>query len=124
VAPVLNLHNHPIGVESLSHKLPAMIVSDIAKTLDDNPYLTTRQLQCGQGLDYRPGSVDVSASSYDRIDHHRKKILQDTSVLSSVVGEMEKIAVKVDCKDAANEGSSALSEAYKKLGRPYMRDFA
>jgi len=50
VAPALNLHNHPIGVESLSHKLPAMVVSDIAKTLDDNPYLTTRQLQCGQGL--------------------------------------------------------------------------
>jgi len=37
---------------------------------------------------------------------------------------MEKIADKVDCKDTANEGSSALSEAYKKLGRPYMRDFA
>jgi len=50
VAPALNLHNHPIGVESLSHKLPAMVVSDIAKTLDDNPYFTTRQLQCGKGL--------------------------------------------------------------------------
>ena len=37
---------------------------------------------------------------------------------------MEKIADKVDDKDATNEGSSALSEAYKKLGRPYMRDFA
>ena len=74
VALALNLHNHPIGVESLSHKLPAMVVSDIAKTLDDNPYLTTHQLQCGQGLGYRLGSVDVSASSYDRIDHHRKKI--------------------------------------------------
>ena len=36
---------------------------------------------------------------------------------------MEKIADKVDDKDATNEGSSALSEAYK-LGRPYMRDFA
>jgi len=34
---------------------------------------------------------------------------------------MEKIADKVDCKDAAN---SALSEVYKKLGRPYMRDYA
>ena len=31
---------------------------------------------------------------------------------------------KVDCKDAASEGSSALSKAYKKLGRPYMRDYA
>ena len=37
---------------------------------------------------------------------------------------MEKIADKVDCKDTAIEGSSALSEAYKKLRRPYMRDFA
>ena len=37
---------------------------------------------------------------------------------------MEKIADKVDSKDAANEGSSALSEAFKKLGRPYMRDYA
>jgi len=74
--------------------------------------------------DYRLGSVDVSASSYDCIDHHRKKILRDTSVLSSVVGEMEKIADKLDCKDAANEGSSTLSEAYKKLGRTYMRNFA
>ena len=37
---------------------------------------------------------------------------------------MEKIADKVDHKDAASGGSSALSEAYKKLGRPYMRDYA
>ena len=123
VAPALNLHNHPIG-HSLSHKLPAMVVSDMARTLENNPYLTTRQLQCGQGLGYRPGSVDISGSSYDRIDHHRKKILRDTCVLSTVVGEMEKIADKVDSKYAANEGSSALSEAYKKLGRPYMRDYA
>jgi len=67
VASALNLHNHPIGVESLSHKLPAMVVSDIAKTLDDNPYSTSRQLQCGKGLGYQPGSVDVSASSYSMI---------------------------------------------------------
>ena len=35
---------------------------------------------------------------------------------------MEKIADKVDdkFKDATNEGSSTLSEAYKKLGRPYI----
>ena len=35
-----------------------------------NPYLTSRQLQCGQGLGYRPGSVDISGSSYDRIDQY------------------------------------------------------
>ena len=86
--------------------------------------MTSHQLQCGQGLGYQPGSVDISGSSYDRIDHHREKILQDTCVLSTVVGEMEKIVEKLDCKDAANGGLSALSEAYKKLGRPYMRDYA
>ena len=37
---------------------------------------------------------------------------------------MEKIADKVDDKDPTNAGSSALLEAYKKLGRPYMCDFA
>ena len=35
-----------------------------------------------------------------------------------------KNADKVDEKDASNKGSSALSEAYRKLGRPYMCDFA
>ena len=46
VVPMLNLHNHPIGC-SLNHKLPAKVISDITKTLEDNPYLTTRQIQCG-----------------------------------------------------------------------------
>ena len=123
VAPMQNLHNHPIGL-SLNHKLPVKVISDITKTLQNNPYLTTRQLQCGQGLGYRPGSVDTAASSYDRIDHHRKKIIRDSCVIATIIGEMEKIADKIDDKDATNEGSSAISEAYKKLGRPYMRDFA
>ena len=122
VVPMLNLHNHPIGC-SLNHKLPATVISDITKTLEDNPYLTTRQIQCGQGLGYRPGSADIAGSSYDRIDHHRKKIIRDSCVVATIIGEMEKIADKVDAKDATNEGSSALSEAYKKLGRPYMWDF-
>ena len=118
-----NLHNHPIGC-SLNHKLPSKVISDITKTLEDNPYLTTRQIQCGQGLGYRPGSVDIAGSSYDRIDHHRKKIIRDSCATATVIGQMEKIADKVDEKDATNEGSIILSEAYKKLGRPYMRDFA
>ena len=63
VTPMQNLHNHPIGY-TLNHKLPAKVISDITKTLEDNPYLTTRQIQCGQGLGYRPGSVDIVGSSY------------------------------------------------------------
>ena len=66
VAPTQNLHNHPIGY-SLNHKLPAKVISDITKTLEDNPYLTTCQIQCGQGLGYRSGSVDIAGSSYDHI---------------------------------------------------------
>ena len=66
--------------------------------------MTSRQLQCGQGLGYQPGSVDISGSSYDRIDLHREKILLDTCVLSTVVSEMEKITDKVDSKDVANGG--------------------
>ena len=101
------MHNHPIGL-SLNHKLPGKVISDITKTitktLQDNPYLTTRQLQCGQGLGYRPGSVDTAASSYDRIDHHRKKIIRDSCVVATIIGEMEKIADKIDDKDATNEG--------------------
>ena len=61
VVPMLNLHNHPIGC-SLNHKLPAKVISDITKTLEDNLYLTTRQIQCGQGLGYRPGSADIAGS--------------------------------------------------------------
>ena len=60
-------------------------------TLEDNPYLTTRQIQCGQGLGYRPGSVDVAGSS---IDHHRKKIIRDSCVVATVNGEMEKMLTK------------------------------
>ena len=118
-----SLHNHPIG-QSLSHKLPTKVVSDITKTLDDNPYLTTRQLQCGQGLGYRPGSADLSGSSYDHINYHSKKIVRDTCVVSTVLGDMEKIADKIDDRDAINEGSHEISAAYKKIGRPYMRDYA
>ena len=67
-----NLHNHPVGY-SLNHKLPGMVISDITRT--DNPYLTTHQIQGGQRLGYRPGSVDIAGSSYDPIDHHRKKTI-------------------------------------------------
>ena len=63
-------------------------------TLEDNPYLTTCQIQCGQGLGCRPGSVDVAGSSYDRIDHHRKKIIRDSCVVATVIGEMEKMLIK------------------------------
>ena len=108
----------------MSHKLPTKVVSDITKTLDDNPYLTTRHLQCGQGLGYRPGSADLSGSSYDRINYHRKKIVRDTCVVSTVLGDMEKIADKIDDRDAINESSHEISAAYKKIGRPYMRDYA
>jgi len=123
VVPKPSLHNHPVR-QSLSHKIPAKVISDFTKTLDDNPYLTTRQLQCGQGLGYRPGSADLSCSSYDRVDYHRKKIVRDTCVVSTVLGDMERIADKIDEKDAINEGSQEISAIYKKVGRPYMRDFA
>ena len=53
-------------------------------------------------------------------------MIQDLCVVATVlvvIGDMEKIAVKVDDIDTINEGSSALSDTYKKLGRPYMCDF-
>ena len=37
---------------------------------------------------------------------------------------MEKIADKIDNRDAINESSHEISAAYKKIGRPYMRDYA
>ena len=45
-----------------------------------------------QGLGYQPGSADITGSSHDRIDHHRKKIIQDSCIVASIIGEMEKIA--------------------------------
>ena len=47
---------------SLSLKLPRKIYSDMEKTLEDNPYLTTRQIVCGQGIGYRPGSADTTGT--------------------------------------------------------------
>jgi len=34
----------------------------------------------------------------------KKKIVRDTCVVSTVLGDMEKIAGKIDDKDATNEG--------------------
>ena len=79
-----NLHNHPIGC-SLNHKLPVRVISDITKTLENNPYLTTHQIQCGQGLGYRTGSIDIAGSSYDCIDHHRKKIIRGSCAIAIII---------------------------------------
>ena len=38
--------------------------------------------------------------------------------------EMENIADKVDDKDSCVEGSSNVSQAYAKLGRPYMQEYS
>ena len=56
VTPKNNLHNHPIN-GSLSHKIPKKVSSDLGKTIEDNPYLSTCQIASGQGLGYRPGSA-------------------------------------------------------------------
>ena len=63
VIPCTSLHNHPVDL-SLSHKLSKMVSSGIQKSVNDNPYLTTRQLASGQGLGYRPGLADMAGTSY------------------------------------------------------------
>lgn len=59
-------NNHPISC-SLNHKLPKKVCSDLEKTIEDNPYLTTRQIACGQGIGYRPGSADIAGTNYGRL---------------------------------------------------------
>ena len=67
VSPCKNLHNHPVDL-SLSHKLSSMVTSAIQKSIDENPYLTTHQIACGQGIGYRPGSADMGGTSYERLN--------------------------------------------------------
>ena len=81
IHPTDNLHNHPVS-PCLSHKLPSMVTSDISKTLQDNPYLTTQQLDSEQGLGYQPRSAEIAGTSYSRLDYHRKKSLRDGGVSS------------------------------------------
>ena len=52
------------------------VILDLIKTLDDNPYLTTLQLQCSQDLGYRPGSADLSHSSYDELSTTGIRLLE------------------------------------------------
>ena len=49
VSPSKNLHNHTVEL-SLSHKLSSIVTSAIQRSIDENPYLTTRQIACGQGI--------------------------------------------------------------------------
>ena len=126
VCPQKNLHNHPIS-GTLNHKLPKKVCSDLEKTIEDNPYLTTHQIASGQGLGYRPGSADIAGTSYERLDYHRKKALKESGLSSKgvhVISEMEKIADKIDSKDSQIEGSTTISKQYNELGRPYLRDYS
>lgn len=112
VCPQKILHNHPIS-PSLSHKLPKKVSVDLEKTIEDNPYLTTRQIASGQGIGYRPGSADIAGTSYGRLDYHRKKALKEHGLSSKgvhVISDMKKIADKVDLKDSQIEGSTTISK--------------
>ena len=103
VRPNVNLHNHPVE-RSLSHKLPSMVTTDIDKTLEDNPYLTTQQLASGHGLGYRPGSVQLAGTSYSRLDYIRKKSLKESGLSSKGdcrYGENHKVD-----QDCFQEGST------------------
>ena len=97
----------------MNHKLPKKVCYDLEKTIEDNPYLTTRQIACGQGIGYRPGSADIAGTSYGRLDYHRKKALKDSGLSSRgvhMISDMEKIADKIDKKDSQIEGSTAVSK--------------
>ena len=45
-------------------KFQKKVSFDLGKTIEDNPYLTTRQIASGHGLGYRPGSTDITGNSY------------------------------------------------------------
>ena len=126
VSPSKNLHNHPVEL-SLSHKLSSMVTSAIQRSIDENPYLTTRQIACGHGIGYRPGSADMAGTSYERLNYHKNKAIKESGIVKKgvyVITEMEAIADKIDEKDSSQEGSSIVSKQYKALGRPYMVDYS
>jgi len=126
VIPCISLHNHPVDL-SLSHKLSKMVSSGIKKSVNDNPYLTTRQLASGQGLGYRPGLADMAGTSYERINYHKNKALKESGIVMKgvhVITDMEAIANKIDEKDCAQEGSTIVSKQYQEIGRPYMVDYS
>lgn len=119
---VSQVHNHPT-TQSLSHKLPKRITSDLTRTLEDNPYLKTSQIASGQGLGYHPGSADIATSSYSRLNYHREKTLKESGMNVNgvnVILQMEKIADKIDQKDSETEGSTSISDHYTALGRQIM----
>ena len=104
-----------------------MVTSTIQKSIDENPYLTTRQIACGQGIGYRPGSADMAGTSYERLNYHKNKALKESGIVMKgvhVITEMKAIANKIDEKDSKQEGSTIVSEKYKALGRPYMVDYS
>ena len=45
--------------------------------VDENPYLTTHHIACGQGIRYRPGSADMAGTSYERLNYHKNKALKE-----------------------------------------------
>ena len=117
VSPSKNLHNHPVEL-SLSHKLSSMVTSAIQRSIDENPYLTTRQIACDQGIGYRPGSADMAGTSYERLNYHKNKAIKESGIVKKgvyVITEMEAIADKIDEKDSSQEGSSIVSKQYKAL---------
>ena len=72
VTPSKNLRSHPVSL-TLSHKLSSMVTTAIKKGVDENPYLTTHQIACGQGIGFRPGSADMARASYERLNYQKKK---------------------------------------------------
>ena len=73
-------------------------VSAIQKSIDENPYLTTCQIACGQGIGYRPaaGSADMAGTSYERLNY---QALKESGIVMKgvhVITEIEAIADKID----------------------------
>ena len=122
VEPSKNFHSH--GSIS-SHRIPKKVRTDIAKAVEANPSLTASQIACGQGLQYRPAAADLSAAHQGRLNMMKRQVINKSGSLKSKgrmdLLEMETIADRVDNQDSQVEGSSMVSDEYKKRSSIYEK---
>ena len=113
-------HSHPVPVES---KLPQVLVTDMKKTLCDDPTHTANDLSKGLGLGYNPMAASLAAANKTTFSNLVNRIKNDCgrNGQNIVMNFNKQMKAKIDEREEKNMEDRDIIEKVSNLTTPYVR---